>query len=170
MSNNDGMERRKHYESHFSSNDMAVMGGLLTKLFTGGYANHDMSGIPQDKTPEERLAYYRSHGLVHCGDYPGGDKQFERDVLSGEQRDEGIYYGGLKHEDAYVIQAMKDKRFVPDHEFIIRFNVRPHVKLAYWDYVGFRGDAVVSFDYPGGYERFRKDVLGCEYGLNRGRL
>ena len=35
---------------------------------------------------EERLAYYRSHGLTDCSDYPGGDAAFERDVLAGDQR------------------------------------------------------------------------------------
>ena len=30
---------------------------------------------------DERLAYYRSHGLTNCSDYPGGDAAFVRDVL-----------------------------------------------------------------------------------------
>ena len=32
------------------------------------------------KSAKDRLAYYRSHGLDNCADYPGGDEAFERDV------------------------------------------------------------------------------------------
>lgn len=67
---------------------------------------------------EDRLAYYRSHGLDKCDDYPGGDSQFEADVLSGlyhnthEDRDVAP-----KREDAYIIARLNDGRFQVDPNF-----------------------------------------------------
>lgn len=52
---------------------------------------------------DERLAYYRSHGLTNCSDYPGGDAAFVRDVLSGDQREEHRPFTfDMKQEDAYI--------------------------------------------------------------------
>lgn len=60
------------------------------------------------KGSKERLAYYRSHGLADCSDYPGGDAAFKRDVLAGDQRQEKDFTFEPKREDAYVIKCLKD--------------------------------------------------------------
>lgn len=52
---------------------------------TTGFGRHNNDiETPRVFTNEERLAYYRAHGLDACDDYPGGDAGFEADVLSGE--------------------------------------------------------------------------------------
>lgn len=112
-------------------------------------------------TPEERLAYYRSHGLVNCDDYPGGDKQFELDVLSGAQRDESIYYGDMKNEDAYIIKTIQDGRFKLDDDFRIHFTMRPHVMLAVYDALD------VRMNYLGGPVQLREDILSGRYGMDQ---
>lgn len=64
---------------------------------------------------EERLAYYRSHGLAECADYPGGDAAFAADVLAGDPdpRDRES-----RKEDGYVVARMDDGRFAFDKDFI----------------------------------------------------
>jgi len=70
------------------------------------------------RTNEERLDYYRSHGLVHCADYPGGDAAFEADVLSGEFHEFGTKMRGeLLREDAYIVQCLNEDRFCPGVTF-----------------------------------------------------
>lgn len=66
----------------------------------------------------ERLAYYRSHGLDRCDDYPGGDAAFEMDVLSGLYHCHGFPGGSPGREDAYVLARMADGRFRFDGGFI----------------------------------------------------
>lgn len=58
------------------------------------------------KGSKERLAYYRSHGLADCSDYPGGDAAFNRDVLAGDQRQEKVFTFDTKREDTYIIKSM----------------------------------------------------------------
>lgn len=81
---------------------------------------------------KERLAYYRSHGLSDCSDYPGGDAAFERDVLSGDQREEHrLYNFDLKREDAYICKCLVDGRFKVDLDFRRHFYMHPKVILAF---------------------------------------
>ena len=81
---------------------------------------------------KERLAYYRSHGLSDCSDYPGGDAAFERDVLSGDQREEHrLYNFDLKREDAYICKCLGDGRFKVDLDFRRHFHMHPKVILAF---------------------------------------
>lgn len=58
------------------------------------------------KGSKERLAYYRSHGLTDCSDYPGGDAAFKRDVLAGDQRQEKDFTFETKHEDTYIPESV----------------------------------------------------------------
>lgn len=123
---------------------------------------HDGRINPPKKDSEKRLAYYRSHGLGYCGDYPGGDKVFEQDVLSGDQRDECVCYGDLKREDAYIIEKLHDNTFKPEHDFVVWFGMRPRVLLAVRESKGFDN---YGFSYQdGGFEGFREDVLSGCYG------
>ena len=80
------------------------------------------------KGSEERLAYYRSHGLAVCDDYPGGDAAFERDVLSGEQREERDFTFELKREDAYIYKCLEDGQLVPEIDFLTTFHMHPKVR------------------------------------------
>ena len=68
-------------------------------------------------TNEERLAYYRARGLGRCDDYPGGDAQFEADVLSGAYHDEDGDMDDVPREDAYVISKMLDGTFLFERMF-----------------------------------------------------
>lgn len=80
---------------------------------------------------EKRLAYYRSHGLVNCNDYPGGDAAFARDVLAGDQREENCPFTfELKREDAYICKCLKNLRFLPDLDFRRHCYMHPKVVLA----------------------------------------
>lgn len=79
------------------------------------------------KGPKERLAYYRSHGLTDCSDYPGGDAAFERDVLAGDQRQEKVFTFETKREDTFIIKCLKDGRFKPDADFSRLFPMHPKV-------------------------------------------
>jgi len=113
-------------------------------------------------TNEERLAYYRAHGLDKCDDYPGGDAAFATDVLSGAQHDNGPSLGPLKAEDAYVIGKMADGTFAYDGSFE-EYGFRPEVRLAYIKYAGKHG-FVVHVNYPyGSLEQYEKDVLSGAY-------
>ena len=78
---------------------------------------------------EKRFVYYRLHGLDDCSDYPGGDKAFVRDVLSGEQREERDFSFDMKREDAYIFECMENGRFVPDTDFLFGFRLHPKVKV-----------------------------------------
>lgn len=114
------------------------------------HEQHNKLGMPEHimslrKTPEEmaaidakhnarfkgakdRLAYYRSHGLDNCSDYPGGDEAFERDVLSGEQREECMVFSfNMKSEDDYICKCLKNGRFVPEMNFVSIFKVHPKI-------------------------------------------
>lgn len=79
------------------------------------------------KGSKERLAYYRSHGLTDCSDYPGGDAAFKRDVLAGDQRQEKDFTFETKHEDTYILKCLKDGRFKPDADFTRSFSTHPKV-------------------------------------------
>lgn len=80
---------------------------------------------------KERLAYYRSHGLSNCSDYPGGDAAFERDVLAGDQREEHLLFTfNLKREDAYICKCLENGRFQVDLDFRRHFYMHPKVVLA----------------------------------------
>lgn len=82
------------------------------------------------KGSEVRLAYYRSHGLDNCSDYPGGDEAFERDVLSGKQRDESTSFSfDMKQEDAYIYKCLENGRFVPEFDFYHMFYLHPKVRF-----------------------------------------
>lgn len=84
---------------------------------------------------EERLAYYRSHGLDDCSDYPGGDAAFVRDVLAGDQREERRPFTfELKREDAYICKCLQDGRFRADLDFRSHFYMHPKVVLALEDF------------------------------------
>lgn len=84
---------------------------------------------------EERLAYYRSHGLTDCSDYPGGDSAFVRDVLAGDQREEHHPFTfNLKREDDYICKCLKDGRFRADLDFRSHFYMHPKVVLALEDF------------------------------------
>lgn len=79
---------------------------------------------------EKRLAYYRSHGLTDCSDYPGGDAAFERDVLAGDQREERHPFTfALKREDAYIYKCIEDGRFEIDWDFRSHFYMHPKLIL-----------------------------------------
>ena len=79
---------------------------------------------------EERLAYYRSHGLSDCSDYPGGDAAFERDVLAGNQREERHPFTFiLKREDEYIYKCIEDGRFKIDWDFRHHFHMHPKLIL-----------------------------------------
>lgn len=113
-------------------------------------------------TGVDRLAYYRSHGLGRCDDYPGGDAQFEADVLSGEQRIEDVTLEPLGREDAYIIDRMKDGRFCYDWAFG-DFRMRPEVDLAYMMNAGKNGfTAQVSYSFTTPVQ-YMKDVLSGKY-------
>ena len=79
------------------------------------------------KGSKERLAYYRSHGLTDCSDYPGGDAAFKRDVLAGDQRQEKDFTFDTKREDTYIIKCLKDGRFKPDADFTKLFPMHPKI-------------------------------------------
>ena len=89
------------------------------------------------KGSKERLAYYRSHGLSDCSDYPGGDRAFERDVLSGEQREEKGFHFEFKNEDAYIYKCIENGRFKVDREFGLSFHIHPRIQLLADDVLGF---------------------------------
>ena len=79
---------------------------------------------------EERLAYYRSHGLTDCSDYPGGDAAFERDVLAGNQREERHPFTfDMKREDTYIYKCIEDGRFKIDWDFRRHFYMHPKLIL-----------------------------------------
>lgn len=81
------------------------------------------------KGAKERLAYYRSHGLDNCSDYPGGDEAFERDVLSGEQRDEKLPFSfDMKQEDDYIYKCLENGHFVPEPDFYRTFVLHPKIE------------------------------------------
>lgn len=85
------------------------------------------------KGSEERLVYYRSHGLVDCNDYPGGDEAFERDVLSGEQREEMFCHFEFKREDAYIYKCIENGKFAVDFDFCRNSRMHPRVDLLICD-------------------------------------
>lgn len=70
------------------------------------------------RTAVERLAYYRSHGLTGCDDYPGGDSRFEADVLSGAFHDEYGVMADAPKEDAYIVRKLLDGTFLLDFKFL----------------------------------------------------
>lgn len=79
---------------------------------------------------DERLAYYRSHGLTNCSDYPGGDAAFVRDVLSGDQREEHRpFMFDMKQEDSYICRCIECGRFKIDLDFRMHFRMHPKVIL-----------------------------------------
>ena len=79
---------------------------------------------------KERLAYYRSHGLSDCSDYPGGDAAFVRDVLSGDQREEHRpFMFDMKQEDSYICRCIECGRFKIDLDFRMHFRMHPKVIL-----------------------------------------
>ena len=156
------------YEKRFSSDVQSVAIGISKNLDefreTGTYPERIHR---QELTAADRLAYYRSHGLSDCSDYPGGDAQFASDVLSGAQRDEdSAAMGPLGNEDAYVISMMEDGKFAYDADFV-RFPCRPEVLLAYYENGARCHVHLPPHIYPGGLPRFRLDVGSGEYAKRK---
>lgn len=94
-------------------------------------------------TNEERLAYYKAHGLSQCDDYPGGQVQFEADVLSGKLHDEDGVLEDPPAEDAYVIRKMLDGTFRFDLAFW-KYGYNYAVRGTYEDIIRKLGVAVVN--------------------------
>lgn len=119
-------------------------------------------------TDEERLVYYRSHGLADCSDYPGGDAQFEKDVLSGKHHMRDLAEGSLLREDQYVYDKMYDGTFLFDSNFLY-FVIHPLFIIAYYDICYQHGVYAFPPHPPiaeycrGGYTKFRNDVLSGKY-------
>ena len=93
------------------------------------------------KSAKDRLAYYRSHGLDNCADYPGGDEAFERDVLSGDKREECMVFSfDMKSEDDYICKCLQSGRFVPETDFTHHFKLHPKIQAicrdVFWDLYG----------------------------------
>ena len=87
-------------------------------------------------TNQERLDFYRSHGLVKCNNYPGGDEQFEKDVLSGEFHETKFNrndFSQLKKEDLYILHAMLSDTIQFDTE-ITRYLHHPILLIKYEDW------------------------------------
>ena len=124
--------------------------------------SHEMLSLPKP-TNEERLQYYRAHGLTDCADYPGGDAQFEADVLSGLYHDEQVEEGEPKREDAYVIQAMWDGRLRYDGKFKWYIH-HPLLRYAYYCNSGKNGfHELRNWQYRGGPYQYMQDLLSGEY-------
>lgn len=94
------------------SNDLCDSGGQPASQVLDRFARR------KHRTNEERLAYYRAHGLDCCDDYPGGDAAFAADVLSGEYHDENGVMAEPPREDAYIISKMRSGRFKFTREFM----------------------------------------------------
>ena len=120
---------------------------------------------PHLRPGTERLAYYRSHGLTDCSDYPGGDAQFEKDVLSGEYRHEKPVLEPIGREDAYIIKCLKTGRLKVDWAEFWKYGVRPEVDIAARDSCG---GCVIhrSSDPSYTYAKYREEVLSGEYAKN----
>lgn len=127
MENRDEMESRIRDEmrrDRASAVEAGRRGGqLLTAVAMSGDYDVDMVEFRRAglvlRPNEERLEYYRTHGLVRCDDYPGGDAQFEADVLSGAFYDK---YGEMEEpprEDAYIIVQIENGKFKPDTRFFL---------------------------------------------------
>lgn len=116
----------------------------------------------QEPTNADRLAYYRSHGLTDCRDYPGGDAQFEKDVLSGEHRHASVTLEPLGREDAYIIKCIRNKRLDVADCGLYQYGVRPEVDVAIMDVTGMI--RVYSSPTPyNDYAIYRNEVLSGEY-------
>ena len=109
-----------------------------------------------EHTNEERLAYYRAHGLVDCDDYPGGDSKFEQDVLSGAYHAWVATDEPMSQEDAYVCSAAYSGKFRFDVKFPEYFR-HPRLFLAYFENAGKNG-VLVDFVYPGGPAMLKYDI------------
>ena len=112
--------------------------------------------------PKARLAYYRTHGLTNCGDYPGGDAAFVRDVFSGEYRDSGFCEVPLKREDYYVLKCMLDGKFVPELDFFCEFRPRACITNIFSMRNGI--NILVNL-LPGQENPFLADMRYCEFDV-----
>lgn len=112
---------RRQYDEMLAQDDKYmedVSARVYARLERGELASPiDRFAHRSHRTNEERLAYYRAHGLNRCNDYPGGDAAFEADVLSGVYHDEDGVMKDLPREDAYVVARMEDGRFTFTREF-----------------------------------------------------
>lgn len=120
---------------------------------------------PISHTNEERLRYYRTHGLDNCDDYPGGDNQFEQDVLSGRYHDNLSTDRLPSREDAYIVDKMNDGTFKFSVDFEEYFG-HPQVMLAYHENCG-RNHFSIMRNYPGGPMQLHEDVMSGEYARRR---
>lgn len=161
-----GLEAAK---KRFSDSDAFALGqdalaALNEYRQTGKFPRVEHSCVvrPRVYSHQERLAYYRAHGLARCNDYPGGDAAFEADVLSGEYHDAGVSMSRLKREDEYIIARMQDGRFRYDEAFR-EFGLRQEVELAYIKNAA-KNHLTVHFSYPyGDLAQFEKDVRSGVY-------
>lgn len=110
---------------------------------------------------QDRLRYYRSHGLDSCDDYPGGDTVFESDVLSGAHHDVRVELGEPKREDAYVLEAIKSGRLRYDGK-LQRYLAHPLLILAFYESMS-RNHFRVRCMYRGGLFQLREDILSGSY-------
>ena len=148
------------YETRFGRAD--TFGADESVLGTSRRGGSAVSRVRTDSVA--RLDYYRSHGLDRCDDYPGGDVQFESDVLSGTARHEDFAaMGPLGAEDAYIIGRMHDGRFRYDSKFRW-FPMRPEVMLAFRETMGSRG---IHSTYSVPLDVLRKDVLSGEFARQK---
>lgn len=112
-------------------------------------------------TNEERLQYYRTHGLDKCDDYPGGDAQFKQDVLSGQFHDQFVTETPMKREDQYIHDCMRTGRLKFKRDITEHIH-HPMLMLAYYETAHLNG-LFVHHTYPGGPEQYKKDVLSGKY-------
>ena len=119
-------------------------------------------------TDEDRLKYYREHGLTCCDDYPGGDTQFESDVLSGEFHARVITDQPMMREDQYVHDKILDGTLKCTMD-LVRHLHHPVLKLAFFDMGATNGTPLlqessdVRHRYHGNLGLYREEVLSGEY-------
>ena len=119
-------------------------------------------GTPTNK---DRLDYYRTHGLSDCKDYPGGDTQFQLDVLSGQFHDSTVTDTPMKKEDQYIQTKMYSGllKFGPEFNKYIR---HPMLILAYYENAN-KNNFTITDGYPGGPIALRIAVLSGQYAKER---
>ena len=129
----------------------------LDSLWSGEYVEPvKIKRVFAVHTNEERLAYYRAHGMTDCDDYPGGDSQFELDVLSGVYHASEAIDGPMLCEDEYVCQAAHSGKLKFDVKFL-EYVRHPRLFLAYCENAGKNG-VWIDFIYPGGPAMLKYDI------------
>lgn len=125
----DWHERLADYKKRFPpSDDLKKIFSMSTEELDAHYKKLRAKEEADFWGSKERLAYYRSHGLSDCSDYPGGDAAFVRDVLSGDQREEHRPFTfDMKQEDAYICRCIECGRFKIDLDFRMHFRMHPKV-------------------------------------------